>query len=650
MKKLTNTRLAFALVCLTGLAIALLSLWMDHFSRATIQVQAEMNAANWIKGFERTVPQLDQLLTGLPIEAEHRQSIERTMLGTSIFGVQIFDSDGRKIFDSKLPGRGVPEEQQVNVSAREVALTGETNLSVEAGDIRHNEPESYVEAYMAFYGGHVEPIGVVELYIDVSGSAAALSEKFGWVGVLAMAVTLLVLIAPGVAVVKQHEALKQRDRKLSAMARTDSLTGLLNRRGVDQDLARLPDRLGSNEGVWMMQIDLDKFKPVNDLMGHKAGDTLLAELAGRLLRAAGPKDVVGRTGGDEFFVALVTNSTEAEVLSRVEKLRQTLVKPVRLEGKDCSVGASIGVNRWATASGESVTEAVRCADVALQVAKDRGRNKVVMFEPVMQEKVLEEARIAEDVAAGLAQNQFTAYFQPVVDARSEKIIGFEALARWLHPKKGVLLPGKFMPASEKAGMVAAIEQAVQREALAFAKRLKSAGREDLRISLNLSDVRLKDKHIVDEFEWALDANGLSPNQFRLELLESTLLDERTINAAENVKRFHELGYKIDLDDFGTGHTAIASLHRFPIDRIKIDRSLVSGIGEDPQLAILAKAVSALGNRLGIEVLAEGIESKSDMAAIRKMDVDFVQGFLFSKAVTAQRCMDQLATEVTALSA
>lgn len=649
MKPARNTQLAVALVCLTGLAVTMLTFWMDHFSKATVQVQAEMSAANWIAGFERSVPDLDQLLLGEPISSEQRQSIETTMLGSSVFGVQIFDAAGKKLFDSSLPGLGIPQEHGLNFRAAQVARTGTTDLSVEAGDVSLGEPESYAEAYMAFYGGRPQPIGSVELYVDVSGSVAALSQKFGWVGAFAIAATLLVLVVPGLAVVKQHESLKERDRKLSEMARTDALTGLLNRRGVDQELAALPSSLGLDDRAWLLQIDLDKFKPVNDVLGHQVGDELLARLARRLRYAAGPDAIVGRTGGDEFLVCLKTQAPEKQVFARIERLRLSLLRPIRIDGNDCCVGASIGAVGWSRSEGWDVIEAVRYADVALQKAKEGGRNKVVMFEPSMQDRVLHDAKIAEDVTLGLSRNEFTAYFQPIVDAGSEQVVGFEALARWTHPERGLLLPGDFMQASEKAGLVPAIDQVILRDAIAFAKQLKASGREDLQVSINLSGIRLKEQETVDEFVWQLAANDLQPSQFRLELLESILLDDRSDNATDILKRFHHLGFKIDLDDFGTGHAAIASLHRYPIDRIKIDRSLISGIGSDPQLAILTEAVAALGYRFGVEVLAEGIERQDELDIVRKMKVGAIQGFLFSKAKPAHECLDQLAADTVAQS-
>ena len=641
MKTSWNFRL-ISLVVLLSLAVTLfLSFWLGHFSKTTIQIQAEMNATDWISGFERTVPQLDDILAGEPVTASQRQFIEGTMLGSAVFQVQIFDRNGVKLFDSSIPGAGVPPETEHYITAEDVALTGKTDLAVETGDSALGEPATYVEAYMPFYGDQAEPIGVVELYVDVSGAAVALNQKFGWVSAIASIATLLVLVVPGIALVKQYEALKERDEKLKNLARTDSLTGLLNRRGSAQSLAAATRRMSPSDKAWVQQIDLDKFKPINDVFGHQVGDQLLKEIAARLRTTLGSLAIIARTGGDEFFVFQISTLSEDEYLQQVDQLRESLSKPVRIDGRNCHIGASIGVSAWTTTCHKSIEDTVQQADMALHVAKDSGRNTVVLFEAAMHDKVLREAQIAEDVAAGLAEGHFTAHFQPIFDMTSMRIVGYEALARWVHPDHGTLLPGTFLAASEKAGLMAAIDRSVFAEAVKLAKQLKQIGRSDLPISINVSSVQLKQRDIVEQYLWVIDANDLSQSQFRIEVLESTLLEERSAHVIDNLVRFHELGFKIDLDDFGTGHTAIASLHQLPVDRIKIDRSLVTGLAQDRNLAILTGVIASLGAQLDLEVVAEGVENEADLKAVRGLGIATVQGYLFAKPMPATDCLTSL---------
>lgn len=646
-----NIRLVATVLVLGGFAFAMKLFWLDRFSKATIQVQAEASAADWIAGFEQSVPDLNAILMGEVVRADQQQLIEATMAASAVFAVEFFDPEGRLLFDTSLPGLvPPPNNYDLNETAQWVARTGSKDLALDDGDTSLGEPELFMEAYFPFYGGQPQPIGVVELYIDVSDTAAALTRKYGWVGLVAILITALIFIAPGVAVVKQNEGLKQRDAKLSKMARTDGLTGLLNRRGADQELAIVGRRLNSGERAWLLQIDLDKFKPINDVFGHAAGDELLVVLAGRLQAWLGPNDMAARVGGDEFLVSRITSADEEQVKQEAEALRQELIKPVVARGHRFHVGASIGAAYWSNEEGQDITEAVRLADVALQTAKGSGRNQVIVFEPHMQNEVLSEARVAEDVADALLADQFTAHFQPIFHAQSEQLIGFEALARWSHPTRGILSPGYFLKAAKKAGFIEDIDQVVLEESLHFAKTLKAFGREDLQISLNLDDARLKRNGVIAEYRTALNKHGLSAAQFRLELVESTLLDERSHNIVDNLKRLHDAGFKIDLDDFGTGHTAIGSLRRFPVDRLKIDRSLVSGVSRDKGLAILTSAVASLGRKLKIEVVAEGIETQADLAAVKAMDVDAIQGFVYAEPMSAEQCFEMMRSERRAVSA
>jgi diguanylate cyclase (GGDEF)-like protein len=646
----SHIRLAAAVVCLSAVAIFVKLFWLDHYSKATIQIQAEASAGDWIEGFEQTVPDLDAILLGEPVRQDQGHFIDATMAASAVFAVEIFDPAGRLLFDSALPGYSSPPNEELNERAQWVARTGSKDLTVEEGDTAADEPEHFVEAYLPFFAGQEQPIGVVELYIDVSGTAAALNTKYGWVGLVAILITALVFVAPGVALVRQNERLRERDAQLNDMARTDGLTGLLNRRGADQDLANAASNLKADDNAWLFQIDLDKFKPINDVFGHAAGDELLIELAERLKSWAGPDDIVARLGGDEFLICRMTNADQAMIKGEAEALRQELIKPVEARGHRCNVGASIGIAMWDSEAEQDITEAVRLADVALQTAKDGGRNQVIIFEPHMQNEVLSQARMAEDVADALLEGQFVAHYQPIYDAGTEDLIGFEALVRWSHPAKGLLLPGTFLPAAKKAGLVDQLDRIVLEDALEFAATLKALGREDVQISLNLDDTRLKQRGVANEYAAIVNARGLSTSQFRIELLESTLLDERSNDIVENIKRLHKAGFKIDLDDFGTGHAAIGSLQRFPVDRIKIDRSLMAGVSENKDLSILASVIVSLGQQLNIEVVAEGIEVQADLDVVKTMKVDAIQGFIFAKAMSPDECQHLLHRSSEALSA
>ena len=438
--------------------------------------------------------------------------------------------------------------------------------------------------------------------------------------------------------------LKQNQLDLEQAAATNMLTGLLNRRGAQIALQKLVSGLPNNEAeVAFLHIDLDRFKPINDAFGHKFGDMLLAHVGSCLRDTAPDGAVVGRVGGDEFLVAYEAHECLEDPAQVADRIRLALVQPVHLQGQHVRIGASVGVATWSRGQGGSLSieDAMQNADIALNVSKQRGRNTVAVFEPAMREASVITARIAEDVARGLEAGEFTAHFQPVFDVASGAVQGFEALVRWVHPEKGLLTPEHFLAASEAAGHTTALDRVVLREAVVLAQRLRDLGRTELRIGINLADAHLKTPDIVDQYLWQLQAYGVKPSQFRIEVLETTLLEERASHVIDNVLRFREAGFAIDLDDFGTGHTAIASLHSLEVDRIKIDRSLIAGVDSDPNLAILTDAIVGLGRRLGLDVLAEGVECGEEAKALEQMGCTSFQGFHFAGPMAAADCLQRL---------
>lgn len=432
--------------------------------------------------------------------------------------------------------------------------------------------------------------------------------------------------------------LKKRQIELEHAARTDPLTELLNRRGLSEKL-RLNKELNlKGKAFACLHIDLDKFKSVNDLYGHDAGDVLLQKVAALLEDAAGPDDIIARIGGDEFLVCRFGKQNAQELIAFTEQLQKRLVEPVRLNGRICHIGACIGVAVCETGNTDSVDQALVDADIALNYSKSTGRNQSTLFSPWMRAESLEYAEVAEEVQRGLENSEFVAHFQPTFCAETLQVGGFESLIRWNHPQLGLLSPNAFLPACDRAGLTPALDRVVLREATDFLNRLESQGLTELSVSVNVSATQLKDPDTVSQYIWMLEAKGLRPERLRIEILESTLLEERSSNIIENIKAFSAKGFPIDLDDFGTGHTAIISLRKYPVDRIKIDRSLISGIDTDGSLRIIVDALISLGRGLNLKVLTEGIERQSEHELVRVLGATCVQGFLFAQPMTAEDCV------------
>lgn len=431
---------------------------------------------------------------------------------------------------------------------------------------------------------------------------------------------------------------KRDERDLRRAASTDPLTGLLNRRGVSERMAGLASR---GERVAVMHIDLDKFKSVNDVMGHEAGDHVLTHCATLLRRETRQGDLIARVGGDEFLVCCPAPD-DTSVLGRLaDRLVAQLSRPIPFGDKTCRIGASVGIALWDAARAPDPEPSLLDADTALKAAKDGGRGRHAFFVPQMRSEAELTATLGAELMVALERDELRAHLQPQIEVATGRVTGFEALVRWDHPTRGLLRPDQFLFAADAANLIDRVDGAVVELACRAASRLGRAGLEAPSVSVNLSTSRLSDPTLVEQLKWNVEINGLEPSQIVIEILESTLLDDRTANVVENVTRMSQEGFQIELDDFGTGHTAITSLVSFPVDRIKIDRSLVDGIDTKPDLRMITAALINLGRELGKGVLCEGVETEAELAVLRRLGCAEVQGYYFAKPMPLDDLFDWL---------
>jgi len=422
---------------------------------------------------------------------------------------------------------------------------------------------------------------------------------------------------------------KTRQLALERTSTTDALTGIANRRGVTTYLERASTSLSSSEKLIFLHVDLDKFKAINDVIGHDAGDFVLQEVSKILTQSVRENDLVARIGGDEFLITLKTRISPEAALRFAERIRLQVSEPIRFKKRLCHVGASIGISIWSVEKDTSIEQALLDADIALNDCKSRGRHRCTLFHKKMRQSTVRSAQLAQEIIDGLKTDEFVPWFQPQTDVTGRKLDGFEVLARWNHPVHGTMSAGSFLFAAEDAGVVDGIDRIVFSRTLEFASKLAKTKWADLKFSVNLSNAQLSDPDIVDEYLAQLEQYGLSPHLIRIEILESILLDERSSNVVENIRMFADEGFSIELDDFGTGHTAIASLRQFPVERIKIDRSLIHNIHREPELRVITDAVTGLGRKLGLKVLAEGVETEEERKVVEEIGCTCLQGYLLS---------------------
>ena len=415
--------------------------------------------------------------------------------------------------------------------------------------------------------------------------------------------------------------------RLSRMANYDVVTGLPNRNLLMHHLAeQLEGVRRGDRRLAVMAIDLDRFKQVNDTLGHKFGDRLLMEAGERIKRVVRAEDTAARFGGDEFVLMLRDVHEPAEAAAIAGRLVAALSAPYEFDGQRVLSGASVGV-AMAPTHGDASDDLLRHADLALYKAKEAGKGQFRFFEEGLNEAVQERRTMEIDLRETLEQDRIEVYFQPVVDVESGAIVACEALARWRRPGRGFVSPAEFIPLAEETGLIAALGESVLSKACYEAARWSAP----IRVSVNLSARQFYGVDLVAQVDKILDETGLPPTRLELEITESILVGDKS-GVLRILSALRERGVHIALDDFGTGYSSLSYLSSFPFDRIKVDRSFVTDVADRPDAAAIVRAVTNLAQTLGMSTTAEGVESRSDIDWLKAHGCDLAQGYLVSKPV------------------
>lgn len=424
------------------------------------------------------------------------------------------------------------------------------------------------------------------------------------------------------------------------LAHHDALTNLPNRTLLMERLSHaLAHAHRHSQMVAVMFLDLDRFKNINDTLGHAVGDQLLKSVAERLSECVREDDTVARLGGDEFVIILEGVSSIQDVAGVAQKLINALERPVILERQEMFVTTSIGISVYPD-DGDSADILIKHADTAMYRAKEQGRNNGQFYTADMNELALERLTMENSLRHALERNEFMLYYQPQVDLRTRRITGMEALLRWQHPDFGLVLPSRFIPIAEETGLIVPIGEWVLRAACFQNKAWQDAGMPRLHVAVNLSARQFKQPNLVNIVSQTLADSGLEPRYLELEITESIAMER----AEETIARLNELkamGVSISMDDFGTGHSSLSYLKRFPIDTLKIDQSFVQDVLLDSQDAAIAAAITTMARSLKMKVVTEGVETKEQIDFLREHDRNEVQGYYFSHPLPADAFADLL---------
>lgn len=428
---------------------------------------------------------------------------------------------------------------------------------------------------------------------------------------------------------------KDSHDQLRFLAERDSLTGLRNRFFFDEALKdAIPKAARNNQRLALLFLDLDKFKNINDTLGHQAGDYFLKEVAKRLEKPIRESDKLCRLGGDEFAILVndLVHPTQVRLLAN--RIYKAFEEPIKIGDESVEITASIGIATYPECATDEIG-LMKCADVAMYRAKELGRNQVQYYSRDFHEKMESRIRIENELKIALNENQFTLFYQPQIEAKSGRISGIEALIRWRHETKGLIGPHEFIPIAEESQLIIDIGRWVINAAckqMSIWQKQKGLRDVTFSIAINLSAQQLKDSGLSLHLESTLEEYDIPPSTVELELTEGSL--EKSLQAMDMLRRLESLGVKLALDDFGTGYSSLSHLKEYPFSVLKIDKSFVQGIHDQKQASLL-NAICSFAQSLGYETVAEGVETEEQKAHCENLGVTRLQGFLFSKPISAK---------------
>jgi diguanylate cyclase (GGDEF)-like protein/PAS domain S-box-containing protein len=426
---------------------------------------------------------------------------------------------------------------------------------------------------------------------------------------------------------------EQAERTIRELSLRDPLTGLANRELFHRRLEEVTRGTGRRGRlVALLLLNLDGLKSINDSFGHSVGDSLLQNVAERLEGVTRKGDTVARLGGDEFGIIMVELERPDAIRSLAERILESLSQPLTLDGCLVNTGAGIGISFYPH-DDTNPDELIRKADIALDEAKAAGRNTYQLYEGVMNAQARDAKVLESDLRLALIRQEFELHYQPKLCIDACEVIGAEALIRWRHPRRGMVSPADFIPIAESSDLMVPLGEWVLQAACEQAKAWQDGGFPPLQVAVNISARQFQDSDFVASLEGILYDTGLEPRWLELEITEGMVMDD-TEQTIERFRRIYDLGVEISIDDFGTGYSSLAYLKRFPVHRLKIDRSFVRDLTTEPDDAAITEAVIKMGHSLKLKVIAEGVETEQQVAYLRSKGCDELQGFLFSPPLAA----------------
>ncbi len=635
--------LLWALASTIVIVIAIALTWQT--ANHLLHHELRASASGWAAYLVNNVDDLEQVMTTGEVSSDSLKVFRSASRFGHVFRYQLFDRRGRSVYASDgqrqdYPARYQQRGGQSTPSFREVVKAKSPIIRLrepahDNQDLR-DLPERYGQIYLPVIANR-DVLGIVEIYVDQTDKAARYHHVFV---VFATGLTLLILFAMAFPMVMVWRKTKQRElaeRQLHDMAHTDPLTRLANRTNFRDRLGQA--LAGARDGqrvIALFWLDLDRFKTINDALGHPVGDALLCQVAHRLRRTLAQQDVVARLGGDEFAIVLTDCRERRHAGQLAQQLIRTLAIPFDVEGHHVVIGVSIGIV-FAPYDGDQVDDLLKKADIALYRAKDAGRSTYRFFKPDMEARSEVRHALEEDLRIAIHSNQLRLHYQAQVCLDSGRITGFEALLRWHHPRFGHMPPGEVVALAEETGLIMPLGYWALQQACADA----TTWPESIRVSVNISAVQFSHANLVDLVSDALSISGLAADRLDLEITESIVMADSKATIAK-LRKLRRLGVHLSMDDFGTGYSSLSRLRHLPFNHLKVDRSFIKELGGNPDDIAIVHAIVTLGQNLGMQIIAEGVETDAQLAQLRTEGCDIAQGFFFGRPVPATEIGRELA--------
>ena len=594
----------------------------------------------------------DDAMRSHPEIARLHQSVLDAMHNTNAVKVKLYQLDGRTLFSTEAAQIGKDYSQRAGfIAASKGLVVTEFSHRDKFSDFHGNILDrDLLASYVALRRSDTAPIeGVLEVYTDVTDLLASIKKQELLVTATVIGVLSTLYIILFFIVRHADRVIKGQYEQILHQATHDDLTGLPNRILFHEMLAQAMARTQrTGKLLAVMFLDLDGFKNINDMLGHEYGDILLKQISQRLTAVLRKNDLVARQGGDEFIILVQDIAVVQSIVNIAETILAAVSETVIADNHEMHVTASIGITVFPFDDVE-ISHLLRYADIAMYHAKEAGKNNFQFYSEEMDALIRERMEIENGLRHALERNELVLHYQPQVDIGSGKIFAVEALLRWAHPEKGLIPPGKFIPVAEESNLIIAIGEWVLRAACKQNRAWQDAGLPHVRMAVNLSARQLRQPRLVAVVAEAMEDAGLALHSDNLELeVTESMIMKNIGETITTLNKLHEMGVSLSVDDFGTGHSSLTYLKRFPIHTLKIDKSFVDDIATDPDSAAIAATIIALGHSLKLNVIAEGVETAEQLAVLRKIKCDEMQGYYFSRPIPAEE-LERLLREDRRLS-